>query len=87
MNSSMELLEKALEVKTVSEWGRLFNIVPSTITNARARGRLGAALAGNFAIELGEPPEKWMAIAALEAETKSPLTERLRALGEKWRKL
>jgi hypothetical protein len=85
MQNSMELLEKALEKKTASEWARMFNIVPSTITNAKVRGRLGAALAGNFAMELGEPPERWIAIAALEAETKSPLTERLRALGDVWR--
>ena len=79
MKSSMELLQKALNLKTVSEWGRVFKIDPSAITNARRNGRLSPALAGNFAIELGEEPGEWIAIAVLEGERKSPLTERLRA--------
>ena len=87
MRKSIELLQEALEKKTVSEWARTLKIVPSTLTNARRKGQLSPALAGNLAIELGEPTERWIAIAALEAEKESPLTERLRAFGEKWRKL
>lgn len=87
VNQSIELLNEALKTKTVSEWARRLNIVPSTITNARRKGQLSPALAGNFAMELGESPERWIAIAAMEAEKESPLTERLRAFQEKWRKL
>ena len=86
MKNSIELLQRALEIKTVSEWGRIFNIAPSAITNARRSGRLSPALAGNFAMELGEEPRDWVMIAALEAERESPLTERLRAFQDVWRK-
>jgi len=71
MTHSIELLNKALEIKTISEWARTLNIVPSTITNARRIGRLSPTLAGNFAINLGENPTQWIALAAMEAEPES----------------
>lgn len=87
MENTMELLAKALEIKRAARWCEEFNLDISTIAAAKKRGRLSPALAGNFAMDLGEPPERWIAIAAMEAERKSPLTERLRAFQEKWRKL
>lgn len=87
MTQTLELLAKALEKKTISDWARSFNVSPSAITNARARGRLSPVFAGNLAIELGESPEHWMAIAAMEAEPESPLLQRLRKSQENWRKL
>ncbi len=87
MENTMELLAKALEVKRAARWCEELNLDMSTISTAKKRNRLSPALAGNFAIELGESPEKWIAIAAMEAERKSPLTERLRAsLHDVWRK-
>lgn len=87
MPKTIELLNKALEKKTASEWARLFNIVPSTITNARTKGKLSPALAGNFAIELGEDAEHWMLAANLENEREALLMDRLRTAKPEWRKL
>ncbi len=87
MNKSIDLLQKALEKQTLSAWARAFNVVPSTFTNAKRAGRLSPALAGNLAIELGESPEHWIAIAAIEAEKESPLLQRLRTCQTIRRKL
>ena len=79
MTSTIELLQRALEKKSASDWSRDYNITPGTFTNAKTRGRLSPLLAGNIAIDLGENPDHWMAIAAIEAERESPLRDRLRA--------
>lgn len=79
MTSTTDLLKMALEKKTASEWARLYNLTPGTFTNAKTRGRLSPVLAGNIAIDLGENPDHWMAVAAIEAERESPLRDRLRA--------
>lgn len=54
---------------------------------AKKQGRLSPALAGNFAMELGEDLEHWMAIAALEAEKDSELLARLKKRSNIWRRL
>jgi hypothetical protein len=87
MTQTIELLDKALAQKTASEWARVFNVSPSAITNARARGRLSPTLAGNLAIELGEDPGHWVEVAALEAEPDSTLLQRLKKSQAHWRKL
>ena len=53
---------------------------------AQKRGRLSPVLAGHFAMKLGENPEHWIAVAALEAEPESSLLEELKAHANKWRK-
>lgn len=87
MPQTIDLLNKALEIKTASEWARLFNIVPSAITNARRAGRVSPALAGNLAIELGEDAERWMLAAQLESKQEIQLMDRLRTRKPEWRKL
>ncbi|MDT7518130.1 hypothetical protein RAE19_05180 [Rhodoferax sp. TBRC 17660] len=87
MPKTIELLNKALAIKSASEWARLFNIVPSTITNARTKGKLSPAIAGNFAIELGEDPTQWMIAAMMENEREALLIDRLCAAKPEWRKL
>lgn len=87
MPQTIDLLNKALEIKTASEWARLFNIVPSAITNARRAGRVSPALAGNLAIELGEDAERWMLAAQLESRQEIQLMDRLRERKPEWRKL
>lgn len=79
MSSTIELLQRALELKSASAWSRAYNITPGAFTNAKKAGRLSPMLAGNIAIDLGENPDHWMAVAALEAERESPLRERLLA--------
>jgi len=84
MPKTLDLLDKALKQKSASEWARTFNISPSAITNARARGRLSPSLAGNIAIKLGENQQHWIAIAALEAEPNSPLLTTLKDHQKQW---
>lgn len=78
MHTTMELLTKALDVKRASHWCRELNLTNAALTQARKRGRLSPTLAGNLAIKLGENPERWIAIAALEAEPKSSLLDSLK---------
>lgn len=87
MPETKELLEKALETKHAAEWARQFNIDRSTIAHAKRIGRLSPTLAGSIAIELGESPERWIAIAALEAEQENELLSRLKRSVNSWRKL
>lgn len=87
MTTTLELLDKALKKHSASEWSRRYNLTPATFTNAKSRGRLSPALAGNLAIDLGEDARAWMALAAMEAERESPLLERLKsslALHKPW---
>ena len=74
----MGLYEKALSIQHAAAWAREFNLTPAALSLAKKAGRLSPALAGNFAIELGEDAEHWIAVAAIEAEKKSPLLERLK---------
>lgn len=78
MQSTMQLLEKALNVMPAAGWANELNITRQTFSMAKKAKRLSPALAGNLAIELGEDPEHWIAVAAIEAEKKSPLLERLK---------
>lgn len=86
MNSTMQLFARALETKHASAWARDFNITPEAFSMAKKKGRLSPVLAGNLAIELGEEPEHWIAVAALEAEKDSELLARLRKRANSWRK-
>jgi hypothetical protein len=86
MTSTMELLSKALDVKRASRWCEQLDLDISTLAQAKKRGRLSPTLAGNFAIELGESPEHWIAIAAIEAEKETPLLKRLKDCQGNWRK-
>jgi len=74
----MELLNKALEKKSATEWSKDYNINPSTIACAKRTRRLSPLLAANLAIDLGADAKHWATIAAIESERDSPLKERLR---------
>jgi len=86
MQTTMELLGKALDVKRSSRWCEELDLDISTLSQAKKRGRLSPTLAGNLAIELGESPEHWIAIAAIEAEKETPLLQRLKKSQPSWRK-
>lgn len=79
MPHTIELLEKALEVRKASQWCQRFNITKGTLSQAKKRGRLSPTLAGVFAMEIGADPIFWTAVAAAEAEPPGPLRERLEA--------
>ena len=86
MGTTIELFEKALSKQSAAAWARQFNLDRSTFSHVKKQGRLSPVLAGNFAIELGESPEHWIAVAALEAEKESPLLDRLERTVNSWRK-
>jgi hypothetical protein len=86
MESTMQLLSKALSVHRAAHWVEDMNLSKSAISMAQKRGRLSPTLAGNLAIKLGENPEHWIAVAALEAEPESILLDQLKASANKWRK-
>lgn len=79
MQTTMDLFEKALTKQHAAAWAREFNMTPAAISIAKRQRRLSPVLAGNLAIKLGENPEHWMAIAAMEAEPESPLLNQLKA--------
>ncbi len=87
MQKTIELFNKALEIKHASAWARDFNITPETFSMAKKQGRLSPVLAGNFAMKLGEDPQHWIAVAALEAAPDSELLTLLKSNVNKWRKL
>ena len=86
MHTTMDLFEKALTVKHAAAWARDLNITRATFSMAKKHGRLSPVLAGNVAMELGEDPVQWVAIAALEAEKDSELLARLKKSARGWRK-
>ena len=87
MQSTMQLLQRALELHTASELARRIGVARQTFTNAKAVGNLSPAVAGAVADELGEDSMGWVAIAALEAERDSACKARVVRAAEKWRRL
>lgn len=77
MTRTGELLEKALKKKTASEWGRIMNVTPSSISKAKRIGHVSPRFAAYFATELGADPAYWAAVATAEAEPPGPLRDRL----------
>lgn len=87
MNTTMDLWAKALEKQHPAQWAREFNVTPEAFYVAKSKGRLSPVMAGNVAMELGENPEHWIAVAALEAEKESELLARLKSRVNSWRRL
>ncbi len=86
MKSTMELFEKALAKQHASAWARTFNITPEAFSMAKKQGRLSPVLAGNLAIELGEDPVEWIAVAAIEGSKESEQLTRLTSRVKNWRR-
>ena len=77
MKNTMQLLEKALSVKSAAEWHKQLNLSRNTLHTAKNRGNLSPAIAGALAEELGEDAAAWMVIAALEGERDSACKTRM----------
>ena len=77
MEHSINLLNKALQVKKAAQWARDLNLDPSTIAQAKKRGKMSPPMAGVFALEMGESVEHWMAVAALDDVPESPTKSKL----------
>lgn len=77
MQSSINLLGKALDSASQSQWARKLGISRQTINTAKARGNLSPSLAFCIAEELGENALYWQAIAAAEGEKESAARDRM----------
>lgn len=77
MKTTVELMEKALSIKPAAEWARQLGIARALFTNAKTRGNLSPIVAGELAGEIGEDPQKWIVIAALETGKESACKEKL----------
>ncbi len=77
MKTTVELMEKALAIKPAAEWARQLGIARALFTNAKSRGNLSPIVAGELAAEIGEDPQKWIVIAALETGKESACKDRL----------
>lgn len=88
MKSTIELLDKALTQHATPYWTSRLELARTTLHTARVRGHLSPAIAGALAEELGESPEEWIVIAALESERDSACKGRmLQRAAQKWRRL
>ena len=77
MQTTLELLEKALEQRNASEWAAHLRLTASALRTARTRGHLSPAIAGALAEEMGLDAQKWIVIAALESERESACKSRM----------
>lgn len=77
MQTTMNLLDRALKLKTVQEWHAQLGLTRTVLHTARIREHLSPAIAGALADELGEDPKEWIVIAALESERASPCKEKM----------
>lgn len=83
MQTTMNLLDRALEMKSVQEWHARLGLSRNTLHTAKIREHLSPAIAGALADEIGEDPKKWIVIAALESERASACKEKmLRKFGQ-----
>lgn len=77
MQSTLQLLAKAEEVKDLSAWAETLGLTKRALYTAKYRGSLSPAVAGALAEELGEEAGPWMVIAALEGERDSACKSRM----------
>jgi hypothetical protein len=85
MQTTMNLLTKALSVKRAAAWARDLNITEAALAQAKKRGRLSPVMAGTLAAKLQEDAMKWTALAAVEAEPEGPLkTNLLKTIESQW---
>ena len=68
MQTTSELIGMALQGRKAADISREFGLNQRALSIAKSRGKLSPAIAGALALSLGEPAEKWIVIAALEAE-------------------
>ncbi len=86
MQTTMELLEKAMTVKTATAWTRELKLSRTALAMAKMRGNLSPAIAGTLAEELGEDAQTWIVRAALESERDSACKDRMVSKFASWRK-
>ncbi len=78
MQTTLDLLEKATQVKSIPEWTEALGLSKKALYTARDRGHLPPVTAGLLALELHEDADKWMRTAVIEGEKDSPAKELLK---------
>lgn len=80
MKSTIELLTAATDRTNLSERALSTKLghSPWTLSRGKLRGSLSPIVAGQLAEIVGESIERWMAIAAIESEPRSRVTDHLR---------
>jgi plasmid maintenance system antidote protein VapI len=67
--TTMDLLDKALRMRrsmSIAAYARSLHFNRTAINVAIYRGTLSPRMAGAIAHDIGEPEQKWIAIAAME---------------------
>ncbi|MDO8652083.1 MAG: hypothetical protein Q7R66_07830 [Undibacterium sp.] len=77
MQSTMNLLGHAIEIKGLSEWAATLGLSKRALYTAKDRGHLSPAIAGALAEELGQDVKNWIVVAALESERESACKNRM----------
>jgi hypothetical protein len=77
MQSTMNLLDKALAHQPAPYWHERLNLSRNALHNAKMRGHISPAIAGALAEELGQNVNEWIVIAALESERDSACKKRM----------
>lgn len=77
MQTTMNLLAEAEAVQDLSAWAKKLGLTKRTLYTSKYREHLSPAVAGALAEELGQDPQKWIVIAALESERDSACKTRM----------
>lgn len=77
MQSTMNLIAHAEQVKDLSAWADDLGLTKRALYTAKYRGNLSPAIAGSLAEKLGENVDQWIVIAALESEKDSACKDRM----------
>lgn len=77
MQTTMNLLDAALNVQTATDWCRELGLARNALSVAKTRGHISPAIAGAIAERLNEDVDRWIAIAALESEKDSACKQRM----------
>ena len=78
MQTTLNLLEKALKIAPMPVWAERLHVHRNALRNAKNAGHLSPVLAGNLAVELNETPARWITLAVIEGEKESPAKELLK---------
>lgn len=78
MQSTLNLLEKALKIAPMPVWAERLQVHRNALRNAKNAGHLSPVIAGNLAVELNENPAQWITLAVIEGEKDSPAKELLK---------
>lgn len=77
MQTTLDLLEKALSIQPAPFWTKKLGLARQTLHTSKSRGHLSPAVAGALAEEMGAEAQQWIVIAALESERDSACKQRM----------